>query len=353
MRANGTREVFYGGNHPTDCKGSGRIPRNGGSRAQRPRTNQAGSCRKYPPHCGRAWLCAQTSENCRPGSCRPPASDWGGHTALPFFVYASDQPRHCRCEKKLAKRGIEILLEENETVDEDEQLASIRRLEETGIDGLAIMPVDSDGIRTKLQQLTRNDLPVITFNTDIVGTGRRCFVGLDNRKSGQTAAGLMGLMTQEQGKILVITGYFSNRTGSLRVDGFVEELKRSFPKMELVGVQSSFDQSKEVEDILVHALEAFPDLAGVFVASGGQAGVRRAFERVQPKKRPYVILYDRTPRNEEQLRDRVADFVIDQEGYEQGSRAVLMLADLLQNHKLPEKEYCYTEISIKTRYNLT
>ena len=256
-------------------------------------------------------------------------------------------------KKKLAKRGIEILLEENETVDEDEQLASIRRLEETGIDGLAIMPVDSDGIRAKLQQLTRNDLPVITFNTDIVGTGRRCFVGLDNRKSGQTAAGLMGLMTHEQGKILVITGYFSNRTGSLRVDGFVEELKRSFPQMELVGVQSSFDQSKEVEDILVHALEAFPDLAGVFVASGGQAGVRRAFERVQPKKRPYVILYDRTPRNEEQLRDRVADFVIDQEGYEQGSRAVLMLADLLQNHKLPEKEYCYTEISIKTRYNLT
>lgn len=256
-------------------------------------------------------------------------------------------------KKKLAKRGIEILLEENETVDEDEQLASIRRLEETGIDGLAIMPVDSDGIRTKLQQLTRNDLPVITFNTDIVGTGRRCFVGLDNRKSGQTAAGLMGLMTQEQGKILVITGYFSNRTGSLRVDGFVEELKRSFPQMELVGVQSSFDQSKEVEDILVHALEAFPDLAGVFVASGGQAGVRRAFERVQPKKRPYVILYDRTPRNEEQLRDRVADFLIDQEGYEQGYRAVLMLADLLQNHKSPEKEYCYTEISIKTRYNLT
>ena len=256
-------------------------------------------------------------------------------------------------KKKLAKRGIEILLEENETVDEDEQLASIRRLEETGIDGLAIMPVDSDGIRTKLQQLTRNDLPVITFNTDIVGTGRRCFVGLDNRKSGQTAAGLMGLMTHEQGKILVITGYFSNRTGSLRVDGFVEELKRSFPQMELVGVQSSFDQSKEVEDILVHALEAFPDLAGVFVASGGQAGVRRAFERIQPKKRPYVILYDRTPRNEEQLRDRVADFLIDQEGYEQGYRAVLMLADLLQNHKSPEKEYCYTEISIKTRYNLT
>lgn len=56
-----------------------------------------------------------------------------------------------------------------------------------------------------------------------------CFVGIDNWKSGRTAAGLMGLMMHGKGRVLGITGYFSNGAGSRRVDGFVEELKNSFP----------------------------------------------------------------------------------------------------------------------------
>mgnify|MGYP002230757316 CR=1 FL=1 len=38
----------------------------------------------------------------------------------------------------------------------------------------------------------------------------------------------MGMMMRGKGKVLVITGYFSNSAGSRRVDGFVEELKEEF-----------------------------------------------------------------------------------------------------------------------------
>lgn len=82
----------------------------------------------------------------------------------------------------------------------------------------------------------------MTFNSDIVGTRRSCFVGMDNRRSGQTAAGLMGVMTGGTGKILIITGYFSNAVNNARVDGFVEEVKKSYPQLEIVGVQGSFDE---------------------------------------------------------------------------------------------------------------
>lgn len=255
--------------------------------------------------------------------------------------------------KKLADQGMEVIIKENASVDESEQMQAITELEEAGIDGLAVMPVDCDNVRVKLNALTEErNIPVVTFNSDIVGTKRCCFVGLDNWKSGRTAAGLMGMMMRGKGKVLVITGYFSNSAGSRRVDGFVEELKRSFPEMDLVGVQSSFDHTDEVEKIIVNAMSAFPDLEGIFVASGGQAGVRKAFDKLKLEKRPYVIIYDLTPKNEKALLEDTVDFLIDQEGYDQGYRALSILSDLLRRGRMPEKEYMYTEINIKTKYNL-
>ena len=254
---------------------------------------------------------------------------------------------------RLRERGIEVVIKENASVDEQQQLAALQELEEEGMDALAIMPVECDSIREKINQLVEEKhIPVVTFNTDIVGTKRTCFVGLDNWKSGQAAAGLMGLMMHGHGKVLGITGYFSNSAGSRRVDGFVAELKKNFSDMELVGVQSSLDHTEEVEKIIVNAMTAFPDLEGIFVASGGQAGVKRAFERVNLEKRPYVIIYDLTPKNKNALLEGTVDFLIDQEGYEQGYRALTILEDMIKRGISPENEYMYTEINIKTKYNV-
>lgn len=256
-------------------------------------------------------------------------------------------------KKELLDRKVELLVKENDSVDEKEQLTAIEELEAMGIQGLAIMPVECEQIRLKLNQLIEEkQMPVVTFNSDIVGTKRSCFVGLDNRKSGGTAAGLMGMLTRGNGKILVITGFFSNSVNSLRVDGFIEEIKRSFPNMELVGVQSSFDNTEEVERIILNTLLAFPDLAGIFVASGGQAGVRHALEKRNLEQRPYVIIYDLTPKNELALKNNDVDFLIDQEGYVQGYRPPYLLSDMILKGIQIEKEYQYTNINIITKYNI-
>ncbi len=254
---------------------------------------------------------------------------------------------------QLERRGFEILLRESDAVDEAAQLQALEELEQLGIDGLAVMPVDCDNVRYRLAWLARErGIPVITFNTDIAGAGRRCFVGLDNHRSGRTAAGLMGMMTGGVGKVLGITGSFSNSAGSHRIDGFVEELRDSYADLELVGVQSSFDRADEVERIILNTITVYPDLKGIFLASGGQAGVRSAFEKLNLTRRPYVILCDRTPRNMALLQDGIADFLIDQDGYQQGYQALTLLADLLQRSRVPEKQFYYTEIRIMTKYNV-
>ena len=258
-----------------------------------------------------------------------------------------------QAKEELEERGIELLIKEGLSVDEEEQLRMIDELAEEGIQGLALMPVDSPRIRNRVDQLAEAEqLPIVTFNSDLAGAKRVCFVGMDNRKSGRTAAGLMGMLTGGTGRILVVTGFFSNNVNSNRVDGFLEEVKKAYPGLELAGVQGSFDDTDEMERIIINTMRNVPGINGLFVVSGGQAGIRNAFEKLKPECRPSTIIYDLTPKNKRLLESDVADFLIDQNGYVQGYEPPLILADILQKNRMPEQEYRYTDIDIKTKYNL-
>ena len=181
-----------------------------------------------------------------------------------------------KAASELREKNIELILKEGMTVDEKEQLRFIEELESEGISGLAVMPVDCESVREKLESLSvEKKIPVVTFNSDIVGSKRLCFVGMDNRKSGRTAAGLLGMLTRG-----------------------------------------------------------------------------KAFEKLKLDKRPYVVIYDQTPKNEKALKDNTVDFLIDQNGYVQGHKPPLILADLLLNGKTQKKEFLFTDIIIKTKYNL-
>ena len=45
-------------------------------------------------------------------------------------------------------------------------------------------------------------------------------------------------------------------------------------------VQSSFEEMSEVEKIVENTIEIAPDLTGIFVVSGGQAGVCKAMQKL-------------------------------------------------------------------------
>lgn len=256
-------------------------------------------------------------------------------------------------KRELEELGIEVLVKENTSVREEDQLRAIDELVKEGIQGLALMPVDSERVREKLNWLVNEKkIPVVTFNSDIVGTKRCCFVVMNNKLSGQTAAGLFGMMTRGIGKILIITGYFSSMLNNSRVDGFVEEIKQISPKLEIAGVQGSFNNADEVERIIENAMMSISGINGIFVVSGGQEGIVKAFKKLGVEQRPYVVIYDHTTKNETLLKENVADFLIDQNGFEQGYRPQRILVDILLNGKYPEEEYLYTGIDIKTKYNL-
>ena len=138
----------------------------------------------------------------------------------------------------------------------------------------------------------------------------------------------------------------------MRVDGFVNEIKESYPDITIAGVQGSFDEPEEVRKIIETTMMNTTGINGILLISGGQAGVEKAFCNLKLDKRPYVVLYDLIPESKEALLNHTADFLIDQDGYLQGYRPPYLLANLLLKNISPEEEYLFTDINIKTKYNL-
>ncbi len=275
-------------------------------------------------------------------------------TALSKTAFISEINRGIAdASARLAERGVTVIARALREQDEEEMLAAIEEMRYRRVSGLAIMPQGGDRTRNALNDIAgRDGFPVVMLNSELAGARKLCYVGMDNRQSGRVAAGLMAALTGEKGRVLIITGYFSNSVDNARIDGFVEETKKSFPHIEVTGVHCCFEETAEVEKIVASALTVSPPPDGIFIVSGGQAGIAAALEKLQLPRRPYVIAYDMTAENRQALQEKKMDFLIDQNAYDQGYRAMAILGDLLLRGEAPQTDRIFEEIRIKNRYNL-
>ncbi len=87
--------------------------------------------------------------------------------------------------------GIEVITKMLTTLDPNEQINIINELVNEKVSGMAIFPIDTPAVISRINQLIENQLAVITFNSKVEGIHHLCFIGQDHYKGGRTAAGLL------------------------------------------------------------------------------------------------------------------------------------------------------------------
>lgn len=246
--------------------------------------------------------------------------------------------------------GLEVELREVQGRDTAKVLRQIDELIDWGANGLAIASNNTPDLVRRIDLLHEHGVPVVTLNTDAPDSKRLCFVGMDSYRAGQTAAGLIRQMLPAGGLVLPIAGHVSNGAHYSRLRGFLDTLEGELD-IQLLPYQPCFDRDDYAHEITQHTLRENPSLACVYITSNGQRGVCRAIEDERKKGRVRVIAYDLNAPNRELLRGGDLSFVLDQVAHEQGRRPLQLLYNLLLNGKAPEKEFFYTDILIRTRYN--
>lgn len=268
----------------------------------------------------------------------------------PFMASVLREIENARAH--MQELGAQLLIHSNKMIDLNGQLAVLDELQHKKIDGLAITPVEDDRICDCINQLTSKGVPVVTFNTDMPGSRRLCYVGQDNYLSGRTCAGLMNLLLGGQGKVLMITGYVSNLSQQRRIDGFCSEIRSTFPGISLLPLERCSDSDEIAKDIVMRVLKEDPEVRGIYFSGGGPPGGCQAIRDLSRINNVHIICHDRTEQNVENVRNGLIDFLIDQDAYVQAVRPLEILLDYILTGTPPQNEYMLTRIDIQNRYNV-
>lgn len=121
------------------------------------------------------------------------------------------------------------------------QLNVVEDLISRGVDGLAIAPVDSTGIVPVVKKANAKKIPVIAIDTKIEGGKVTSFVATNNLLAASIQARAVGKAIGGKGKVVLINGNQAQQTGRERRTGFLSTMKKEFPGVKVLEVQTKWD----------------------------------------------------------------------------------------------------------------
>lgn len=230
--------------------------------------------------------------------------------------------------------------------DISEQLAQIDRMVEKQVQLLLLTPINSPEIAGKINELAKKGIAVITLNSDIENTGRLCYVGCHYIRSGETAAGLMGLMLRA-GDVGVVTGSIKMLGHNQRINGFLSVCRREYPKLKVVDIVENNDDDAQSEQAVLNMLNRYPEISALYFTAGGVPGGIRALERLG-RSDILVITCDNTAQIQRYLKTGQIAATVSQKPFRQGYEATKVALEYLVSQRPPSAEiYMDNEIIIK------
>lgn len=187
-------------------------------------------------------------------------------------------------------------------------VAALERAARLKSDGVILMAPDAAAIRAVVARLVAQGIPVVTLATDMPGSARTGYAGLDNPLTGQTAAWLMRQWLADPAPHLVVTLRNEAFRGEVeREEGFRAGVARHWAGADL----TLLVQGKQGADFAARVAEvsrARPP-AGLYSIGGGNRALVRAFGRLG-LPRPVMIGHDLDPENRALLADGALEAVL-------------------------------------------
>ena len=253
---------------------------------------------------------------------------------------------------ELADYGVDVETVYSDFSDQDRQNVIVDDLINKGVQGIAICGFDTENARQKIREITDKGIPVVTANSDILGSGRLAYVGSHYIKGGRTAAYLAKQISNGKATVGVLLGSYNILCHSERLRGFLDFCKTEAPGISIPYIAENTDDEFQSFALTNEMLSSNPDIDTIFLASAGVYGACRAVELLPPDRRPKVICFDSVPTTVEMLKNDSISFAICQQPEKQGSKPLELLFNYIAMGIKPEEEYYYTDIDILIKENL-
>ena len=141
--------------------------------------------------------------------------------------------------------------------------------------GVAFVATDSQDVAEAADRLAEDGVATVTLVSDLSGSRRDHYAGVDNAAAGRTAASLMGrFLSSCGGDIAVVAGSMLVRDHRERLEGFRAVIEAEFPQLRLLPVLEGKDDPATVEALVSGAL-GNAALSGIYSLGAGNRGLIR------------------------------------------------------------------------------
>ena len=155
--------------------------------------------------------------------------------------------------------------------------------------GLVLKAPDDPEVAAAVRRAGERGIPTVTLVTDVGGSGRVAYVGLDNAAAGATAAYLLSrLVAPREGAVLATLSHRSFLGEQERLDAFRDRLSAEAPGRGVVTVGDVHGDDDATERATANALESGIGVAAVYSMGGGNTGVARALSAAGIGAVPFV-----------------------------------------------------------------
>ena len=179
-------------------------------------------------------------------------------------------------------------------------------------DCVVIVAIDKPEVHAAVARAAGRGIKVITLVSDLPGSARQEFVGIDNRAAGRTAASLMGRFLPQGGAVGLVAGSLELIDHAERVAGFQEVAEAEFPAIAIAGPIEGQDEFTLTYEKTLELLTRHPDLSGLYNAGAGNAGMLMALNERGLAGKVRVIGHELTGPTRAGLESGAVDLVLDQ-----------------------------------------
>ncbi|WP_328812515.1 LacI family DNA-binding transcriptional regulator [Rhodococcus sp. NBC_00297] len=205
-------------------------------------------------------------------------------------------------------------------------VARLNRLSGSGSQGVILKAPAAPDVAAAVDRLVAAGIPVVTYVTDIPGSRRSGYVGMDNRAAGETAAYLITtMMADRPGDVLVTLSSNAFHGEEEREMGFRTALRRlPGPVRTVVEIAENDGLDDRVESLVLDALDRHPTISAVYSCGGGNSAIVRAFRTLDRPCRVFVA-HDLDADNRDLLYRRQISAVLEHDMRADAQRACRMV----------------------------
>ncbi len=234
-----------------------------------------------------------------------------------------------KADSELADVSVEFKLPGEGTAAEQKRI--IDDLTSTGVQGIAISPVDPDN-QTQLINDTAKKALVITQDSDAPSSDRALYIGTDNVAAGRQAGQLVKEALPNGGKIMVFVGKSDARNAAERLQGLREALQGS--NVEIIDVRTDDTDRARAKTNAADTLVKYPDIAGmVGLWSYNGPAILNAVKEANKVGSVKIISFDEEDETLAGVKEGAIYATVVQQPYEFGYQSVKLMAQILKGDK--------------------